>query len=345
MSKIKELKTNSDNNLNFVEVLELFSPNKKSKYTDMLLRLMNRTKNLNSHVKETKDEILRIFDFIKPEDIENFSPLQTLMMYKFLDGFFNHDDLTNFRKFAEYNERGLVSQNDLTKYTSFEDVIQQLSLAELKVESKGLENEISKVYEDDEWLLIRPLTYLSSRKYGANTKWCTTQTDNPEYFLKYSKKGVLIYCINKVTGYKVASFYSLDRNDPEFSFWNQKDSRIDSLDSELTDELRKIIQETSKDKKAKTNRFLLSDEQREREEKLLNNKTYRSSSFLSEPVPEPTQVREERVLSNRIEAAIRRENEEVEESSSPEVENTIVDRMMWSSTTTSTIFERPASNE
>jgi hypothetical protein len=342
MSKIKELKTNSDNNLNFIEVLELFSPNKKSKYTDMLLRMMNRTKNFDSHIKETKEEIVRMFDFIKAEDLEKFSPLQTLMIYKFIDSFFNQEDLTNFRKFAEYNERGLISQNDLTKYNSLEEVIQQLSLAELKVESKGLENEISKVYEDDEWLLVRPLTYLSSRKYGANTKWCTTQTDNPEYFLKYSKKGVLIYCINKVTGYKVASFYSLDKNDPEFSFWNQKDTRIDSLDSELTDELRKIVQETSKDKKAKTNRFLLSDEQREREEKLLNTKGYRSGSFLSEP--EPIQEREERLLSNRIEAAIRRENEETDvseeimESQEPTVVNgnTIMDRMMWSSTTSTT---------
>ena len=65
---------------------------------------------------------------------------------------------------------------------------------------------------------------------------------------------MLIYCINKVTGYKVASFYSLDKNDPEFSFWNQKDSRIDSLDTELTDEIRLLIQSVSKDKKAKTNR-------------------------------------------------------------------------------------------
>lgn len=321
MSKIKELKTNPDNILNFVDIIELFSPDKKSKYTDMLLRLMNKTKNIHNHVKETKEEIVRTFDFIKMEDIENLSPLQTLMTYRFLDSFFNVEDLKSFRKFAEYNERGLVSQNDLTKYTSLEDVLQQLDLAELRVESKGLENEINKVYEDDTWLLVRPLTYLSSKKYGSNTKWCTTQNDNPEYFLKYSKKGVLIYCINKVTGYKVASFYSLDRNDPEFSFWNQKDTRIDSLDSELPDELRKVIQEICKDKKAKTNRFLLSDEQRDREEKLLNTKGYRSASFLAEPTPEP-----ERPLSNRIEAAIRRENEDVMEQPLEQSES-IIDRM------------------
>jgi hypothetical protein len=112
-----------------------------------------------------------------------------------------------------------------------------LSLAEMVLDAKLLEKQTKIVYEDDEWLLVRPLTYQSSKKYGANTKWCTTQSDNSEYFLKYSSKGVLIYCINKKTGYKVASFNSLDKNDPEFSFWNQKDSRIDSLQTELTDEL------------------------------------------------------------------------------------------------------------
>ena len=84
-------------------------------------------------------------------------------------------------------------------------MLNQLSLADIKSELKGLENETIKVYEDDVWLLVRPLSYLSSKKYGSNTKWCTTTESNSEYFIKYSSKGVLIYCINKKTGYKVAS--------------------------------------------------------------------------------------------------------------------------------------------
>jgi hypothetical protein len=129
-----------------------------------------------------------------------------------------------------------------------------------------LENEVVKILDTDEWLLVRPLTYYSSKKYGSNTKWCTTSEGNPEYFIKYSSRGVLIYCINKITGYKVASFYSLDKQEPEFSFWNQKDTRVDSLDTELTDDIRKLIQDVSKDKDARTNRFLLSDELRTKED-------------------------------------------------------------------------------
>lgn len=310
MSKIKELKSNPEHILNIVNVLELFSPDAKSKYTDMLLRLMKGTPNIKQHTKEITSYFLEEYPFIPKEKLEEFSDIQLMLIYKFVDGFFNSDDLKNFRKFCEYNERNLVTQTDLTTYKSFQDMLSQLSIAEMRADTKGMENEIIKVYEDDEWLLLRPLTYLASKKYGSNTKWCTTSEGNSEYFIKYSSRGVLIYCVNKKSGYKVASFYSLDKNDPEFSFWNQKDSRIDSLDSELTDELRKVIQGVCKDPKAKTNRFLLSDDQRTKEDKLLGNNIYKTMESLSEPVRE-----EERPLNrrNRIGAAIRRENEIMEE--------------------------------
>jgi hypothetical protein len=289
MSKIKELKTNSQNILNLVDVLELFSPDKKSKYTDTLLRLMRNTGTLDEHIMEIKTNLISKFDFIRMDDLNKFSDIQIMLSFRFLDSFFNFEDLVSFKKFCDYNERGLISQNDLSTYKSFDDVLNQLSMAELKASTKQMENQIVKLMDTDEWLIIRPLTYLASKKYGANTKWCTTSEGNPEYFIKYSTRGVLIYCINKITGYKVASFYSLDKKDPEFSFWNQKDTRVDSLDTELTDEIRLLIQSVSKDPKAKTNRFLLSDEERTAEDKLLKNK----SSLFDMTSPEEPELREE----------------------------------------------------
>jgi hypothetical protein len=87
--------------------------------------------------------------------------------------------------------------------------------------------------------------------------------------------------MNKKTGYKVASFYSLDKKDPEFSFWNQKDTRIDSLDTELTDELRLLIGRVSKEKGAKTNRYLLSDDQRQKEDTINNRLQHKYSDTLT----------------------------------------------------------------
>jgi len=318
MSKIKDLKLNPDNNLNIISILELFSPDAKSKYTDTLLRLMKSTPNIKGHIKEVKTHISTTFDFISVESLDNFSDIQLLLVHRFLDTFFNEQDLKTFRKFCEYNERGLITQNDLTKYKSFEEIVSSVSIAEMRVDMKEMETQIIKIHEDDEWLLLRPLTYASSKKYGSNTKWCTTQETNPEYFTKYTSKGVLIYCINKVNGYKVASFYSLDKNDPEFSYWNQKDSRIDSTDSELTLELIGFIRDYVKDPKVKTNRYMLGDDMRAKEDVLLKSKTYKSGSVPMD-VEEST-WQSERQLSTRIGEAIRRENYEEDVTTQEEPE-------------------------
>jgi hypothetical protein len=69
-------------------------------------------------------------------------------------------------------------------------------------------------------------------KYGANTKWCTT-TQSGQYYARYSARGILIYNINKKTGYKVACFKNLDSTfDNEFSWWDVTDKKIEALDSE-----------------------------------------------------------------------------------------------------------------
>lgn len=313
MSKIKELKTNTENSLNLVDVIELFGFEKKSKYTDTLLRLMKNTKSLKEHVEEIKENLMSNFNFIEKKDLDQFSDVQVLLVYRFIDSFFNTSDLISFRKFCEFNERGLIEQNDLSKYKSFEELISQMSIAEMKAEEKEMENQIMKIFEDGEWMLVRPLTHKASMKYGANTKWCTTQTNNPEYFHKYTKRGVLIYCINKKTGYKVAGFYSLDKNEPEFSYWNQKDTRIDSTDSELTIELIGFIRDYVKNPKVKTNHFMLDDKTREVEENGGQRRSSRSEQ-----------------LTRRIQDAVRREDvtqELPEEPQTEEVEESIVDRM------------------
>jgi hypothetical protein len=162
-------------------------------------------------------------------------------------------------------------------------MLHQLEIAENKAIEKEMETQVVRVHEDNEWLLLRPLTFESSKKYGASTKWCTTTEHNPEYFNKYSRRGVLIYCISKTRRYKVASFYSLDKSEPEFSWWNEKDTRIDSLETELPMKLRELIAGICLAKDAKSN------------DELAGNKETKSKKS----------------KINRIENALRRAQEEV----------------------------------
>lgn len=309
MSRVKELKTNPENNINMYELFSMFIPEGKSKYTEVLFRLLKRTPNIEDHRKEIIERLNYEFNISK-EEMKPIPTIQMVFFYRLIESMFNFSDLKTFQKFCEYNERGLVKQNDLSKYSTFEDISNSVSIAEMTATNKDMEKQVKVILDDEEWLVLRPLTYASSKKYGSNTKWCTTQENNPEYFLKYSKRGVLIYTINKKTGYKVATFYSLDKNEPEYSWWNQKDTRIDSLEAEISHELRTIIHDTCKEKNAKTNRFFLNDDERMKEEKLFDLRNY--GLGLSEPVAvREMEVRPDRI--RRIGRALERD-EEVEDS-------------------------------
>jgi len=269
MSTIKKLTKDPNYTLNIIDLFKMFSPDGKTKYVDMFLRLMNNTPDYKNHVKEVKANLLDKFPFLTKEQLDEFGDFEIVFYSKFIESMFTWDDFKNFRKFCEYNERGLIEQNDVSRYKTFDEIISQLQVAEIKVSEKEMEKQIIKLFEDSEWLILRPLTFEASKKYGANTKWCTTQENNPDYFFKYAKKGVLVYCINKKNGYKVASFNSLDKNDPEFSWWNQKDSRIDSLQAEITTQIRELIGEVSMNKKAKTNHSLLDEKEKSKQDKYL----------------------------------------------------------------------------
>lgn len=238
MSRIKELREQPENNINIVDVISLITPNKKTKYIDMILRVMKKTKDLNEYNKEVREFLNSNYNIPK-EDLEKIHDFQLAFVFKFLESMFNINDIKDYQKFCEYNERGLIEQNDLGKYNSFEELQTQVGLADLKNMEKELEKQVKRVYENTEWLLIRPLTYESSMKYGSNTKWCTTMQNEYSHFRKYAS-GILIYIINKVTGLKVAVHKEL-HDGGDLSFWDQKDKRVDSLDSKLPMEILTII--------------------------------------------------------------------------------------------------------
>jgi hypothetical protein len=311
--------------------------------------MMKNTPNLKEHTKEIKLFLVDKFPFIEKSKLDLMSDIQMMLLYKFIDGFFNTEDLQKYRKFCEYNERNLIEENDLTKYKSFEQMIAAMGVAEMKSEEKELETQVIKIHEDAEWLLIRPLTFKSSCKYGANTKWCTTTEHNQEYYNKYAKRGVLVYCINKKTGYKVAAFYSLDKNEPEFSYWNQKDTRIDSTDSNLPLELIGFIRDYVKDPKVKSNTAMLSGDQKKKElvsgrkaaiSDRVASAVRRAQEEIEVPGPMEESVMEQPELPFYDERGDETEvDEEITSYRIPEQPETPIDRMQWSSTNRSSETE------
>ena len=234
MSRIDELKKQHPNYaLSIIDIYKMISPNQSSKYIEMLIKL-DKNREFNEPDVYRRQIIECMVGWgIDYNYLETFD-LETLNMF-----FINVNNLVgdtgkirSFTKFASLNERKLIENNDVTSYSSWGDIEQAISLAEIKLIDKETAKQIKKIYEDDEWISLRPLSLEASMKYGANTKWCTT-TESGQYYARYSSRGVLIYNINKKTGYKVACFKNLSPDhDNEFSWWDVTDKKIEVLDSE-----------------------------------------------------------------------------------------------------------------
>jgi hypothetical protein len=112
------------------------------------------------------------------------------------------------------------------------DLRQAQGRKDKKEKEKELKKGVDKIYEDSNWLVVRPKNWESSCHYGAGTKWCTTSKETSSHFTRETTSKFLIYVINK----------NLDQNDDTYKiawqipYTRNIDATIDplSFDVKLT---------------------------------------------------------------------------------------------------------------
>ena len=147
---------------------------------------------------------------------------------------------TNFRNAngeTVSNIEGISRQpKDINQYENPSFITFLMNVVDERKTEKELEREaksqVTKLYEDDDVLVVMPKSYVSSCYYGANTKWCTTTRGSSGYFEKYSRDGKLYYFINKKTGLKRALYI---KEKPKLvEVYNEKDIEV-GLDELFSD--------------------------------------------------------------------------------------------------------------
>ena len=152
-------------------------------------------------------------------------------------------DMKSLMEFDEMMENNLIQDTDLTTYDNFSKIQEQLNIAYTKKVLKEERSLVDVVFENDEWLAIRPLTFESSKKYGAGTKWCTTSENNPHHFYRYSDMGVLIYLYNKLNNRKFGIHFNMEESRFGIQIYNEVDDRIDSSDARIQFEVMDQIKQ------------------------------------------------------------------------------------------------------
>lgn len=282
LKKLKE--ENPELNINFVDILSQYDITKTKKLTPFLVKMFKK-----DFIREVGDESIKTinanhinFSEIFVHNVKNSDNIFLHRMLKdIIVDYLGLQNMSNVHKIVDHLNNKRISNPDITSYSDWEDLSNQISLAELSLLNKKLSKDVEVIHQDDEWLIIKPLSFLSSITYGSNTKWCTAMRHEQEYFYRYTREGILIYALNKVDGKKFA-FHS---NYDGITVWDQVDRRIDSLQTTIPyDILIEIISKLDINKN-KNNAAMFSQEE------LSNMEGYHSpkKAYVDEP-EEPQMV-------------------------------------------------------
>jgi hypothetical protein len=263
MTKLKQFKETVPTwmKLSFIDILEMMDPSKTNKFLPMFVNIIdNSFKNrINSWGKEDLAEFTNKIERYMPHLKGTFNDMEPSLLYSYfnlLEKLPNNESET-LLDFIEMYEKHQITGVDINKFKTFNEVESIVNLINIKNIGKEFEKQTYIDLDTEKWLVIRPLTHESSVKYGSNTKWCTSSRNNPYQYFRYTEIGVLVYCINKETGYKLAFHMWREGNKSyEISFWNSIDDRIDSLSAEIDFDVYNLVRKIYTSSETKTNKEL-----------------------------------------------------------------------------------------
>lgn len=224
---------NKDFNVNIIDLISKLDPTKTNKLTPFLISV------IKTKLDETSDNYMgNEPEYFKSVFNQIDSDLHKFLLYFVVDWFFGVNNVSQIKKFADYLERGLIENNDILKYKSFAQIDEELSKAVTKELLSKVKKEVLTVYEDEEWWMFKPLTHDTSVVYGYGTKWCTSMKNEPEYFYRHSRNGILIYIINKKNNRKFGCHRYFGES---VRIYDEPDQQIDSFETGMSSEVLKEL--------------------------------------------------------------------------------------------------------
>ena len=277
MSRLDELKKQyPELNITILDLLRRLDKTKSYKYMPLLCKIFGSRFDFRKQYLKTMydSELAGIKNSLESKgfSIDGLTNNELYFYYGIQD-FFISSHFHIFSEFSDFMEKGKIENKDVTSYSTIEELRGAVTLASIKELTKELEGQVVKEHEDETWVIVRPLTFAASVKYGAGTRWCTTYQQEKNYFERYWRQGILVYFINKKTGYKFAGFRDLDSR--ELSFWNAEDNRIDYLEIDVDDYLFPVVRRIFKS--TDTNKNLCSAELQEQVHEECLEKMYKEN--------------------------------------------------------------------
>lgn len=211
MSRLDKLKEqHPELNVPLIDMLVKVDPTKTYKYTEFLIKM------------------------VKHYFADNDAPDIGLNIAIEILGTENVELLNEFETHSKANR---IENKDISSYKNWLEIKESVDDAKEVLRLKELEKQVNKLYEDDEWLVVIPLSFEASKSYGSSTKWCTTQE---QHWRSYYKEYKLIYIINKLSNEKYAISREKEK-DYNIQAWLSNDDETSPLLIPIPKEIMSIL--------------------------------------------------------------------------------------------------------
>ena len=211
MSRLDKLKQqHPEFNVSIIDIMGKIDPTDTYKYTEFLIKRLKEWFNGDNH-EETQ-----------------------LMIGAELIG---EDNVEYLNEFENHCKAGRIKKNDIGQHKGFGSIKESVREAEEIQKQKEAEKQVVKLFDNDEYCVVVPLSYEASKIYGANTKWCTTQE---KYWNDYIKNYKLIYIIDKVNNEKYAISRKKD-DELKIQGWMSDDKEVNPMMLPLPSEIMTLV--------------------------------------------------------------------------------------------------------
>ena len=103
------------------------------------------------------------------------------------------DDVEYFNSYPRKFE-----QRDINQYSGWDELHKAVEKAKLKLSRKEIkESGVVKLFENDDFLLLTPLTHQAACRYGSGTRWCVAMRGYSGYFEQYFTQGPIFFLMDK----------------------------------------------------------------------------------------------------------------------------------------------------
>ena len=175
-------------------------------------------------ISDLADTNFKYTDFVLKNTHPNSSPEEVEDIIELVKEFDRFQQSLDVKDINRYDLDGLKLKIELHK----ENSKSQLK----KIDTSGAK----KIFEDKNILIVRPLTYEASCKYGAGTRWCTTMAGTPTYFESHTSQEQALYYVILKNFNRDNKFYKIAiHKTPTHETW------YDSTDKIMSDREKEVF--------------------------------------------------------------------------------------------------------